>query len=381
MRRKTNTCTKKLVSVFAVLLFLITNQHAYATFSISTKTPFNSSSHVFDFQSTTKNTRIHEDTIYYPKKVKDSSSSSPQHQTWSMNLDGTNRKVLLEGSFAKNIIPYNGSLYYMPTTPSLDQYSLGLRRRDLSTAETSWIFEDSIANFQIFDGEIYCVKEFSGFYLRCNCQGKQPDMLCQKSTYRYIFKHNHRTFVFEDTPYQYNVSKNFQVSLLDSSSNSKQVLSNHGYNYITFQDNLYYINVVDQKIYQTSLTTLESTILSDIQATNMRLDEHYIYFVNCEMGLLRPEYNYYRMDHSGQNITYICPLKDIQLPLGVNEKSYHIIGKYLVEIADRGKITGLKSLPYGGIVRLVTKDAVYYTYSLDATSENTEMGIFKISSE
>jgi hypothetical protein len=381
MSRKTTEYTKKIVSLLAIFLLLLTNQHVYAISSNSPIQSLNPSPRVFDFQHLSKNICIHEDTIFYPKKIKERHSETSQHQTWSMNLDGSNRKVLLEGSFAKNMIPYNESLYYIPTTPSLDHYSLGVRKRDLSTSEASWIFQDSIANFQIIDGEIFCVKEFSGFYLRCNCKGKKPGLVCQNSSYRYIFQHNQRTFVFEDTPYQYNVSENYRVSLLDSSTDSKQVLSPHGYNYIALQDTLYYINILDQKIYQTSLTTLESTILSDIQATNMRLDEQYIYFVNCEMGLLRPEYNYYRMDHNGQNITYICPLKDVQLPLGMNEKSYHIMGKYLVEILDRGKFTVLKSIPYGGIVRLVTKDYVYYTYSLDPTSENTEMGIYTISSD
>ncbi|MDD4028542.1 MAG: hypothetical protein PHI40_05690 [Caldisericia bacterium] len=372
--------SKRIFVLFAILSLSISNLPVYAIPSITTQYKNDENIDVYDFQCGLKNTFIYGDTLFYPKKIKSTSLSSIECQTWSMNLDGTNRKVLLEGSFARNIIPREKELYYIPTSPSLDQYSLGVRKIDMSTRKSSWVLEESISNFQIIDEKLFCVKDFSGFYFLCNCRGNDPSVICQRSTYRYIHQHNRRTFVFENTPYSYNVCQNFRVSLLDTSLNTTQLIASEGYDFLAYQDDMYYIDIKDQKIHKSSLTTLETCILSDIQATNMRMDEHYIYFVNCEMGLLRPEYHYYRMDHDGEDLTYICLLEDTQLPLGIKEKSYHIVGQTLVEINDQGQKRELETIPYGGTVRMVTNEAVYYTYSLDSTSENTEMGVYKITS-
>jgi hypothetical protein len=334
--------------------------------------------HIFDFQSIDQNIAIHNDRIVYPRKIHKEFSDEIAYQTWSMNFDGSNKKVLLCGSFARNIAFSEHDIFYSPTNPSLRSFSQGIRKTNMDTNQTSWVLNESIGNFQLSDQMIFCLQKFSGFYICCNCKGKEPTIICQNPTYKKLFRHNQYCFVFEDTDYEKNVSANYKVSLLQPNTQKTQTLADAGYNFFTDNTCLYFINIKDQKIYRTNLENFQVQPLCDKKATSFRMDDQYIYFVNCEMGLLRPEYQYYRIAHNGENLTYICSLPDNQLPMGIHEKSYHIVGKFLYEIHDDGTQIKRIKIPYGGNVLLVTENAVYYTYSTEPTGMNTDVDVIQI---
>lgn len=335
---------------------------------------------IFDFQSIDENIAINNEKIVYPRRFKQKNSEEITYQTWIMNLDGSKKQVLLPGTYAKNIAFTENCIYYSPTNPSSRSFSFGIRKTDLETHKTSWIFNEAIGNFQLSEQMLLCLQRNNGFYLECNCKGKNPTVVCQSSSYKKLFQHNQYCFVFEETDYENNVSTNFKVSLLQPNSKKTQTLADAGYNFFADNQFLYYVNIKDQILCRTDLSTLHSQPLTTKTVTSFRMDEQFIYFINCEMGLLRPEYHYYRADHNGENVTYICSLPDSQLPLGCNEKSYHIIGKFLFEIHDNGTMEKRIKIPYGGNVLLVTQDAVYYSYATESTGMNTDVDVLHLNS-
>ncbi|HPJ12396.1 MAG TPA: hypothetical protein PLV00_03245 [Caldisericia bacterium] len=335
---------------------------------------------IFDFQSIDRNIAIHNEKVIYPRKLKQKSSYEPVYQTWIMNVDGSKKQVLLPSSYARNIDFSENCIFYSPANPTSRSFSFGIRKTNLDTQKTSWILNEAIGNFQISDQVLLCLQRNNGFYLQCNCKGKNPTVVCQSSSYKKLFQHNQYCFVFEETDYENNVSTNYTVGLLQPNSRKTKILVDAGYNFFADSNFLYYINIEDQILYRTDLETFQNQSLSTRTVTSFRMDERYIYFMNCEMGILRPEYHYYRADHNGENVTYICSLPDCQLPMGFNEKSYHIMGRFLFEIHDDGTMKKRMKIPYGGNVLLITEDSVYYSYALEPTGMNTDIGVLHLNS-
>ncbi len=380
-----NNRTKKYIQLiisksFPIFLALLITQPVFLPLSVTAlkQVDRGKEAEIFDFQSIDRNIAIHNEKIVYPRKLKQKSSSESVYQTWVMNLDGSRKQVLLPSSYARNIAFTENCIFYSPTYPSSRSFSFGIRKTDLDTHKTTWVFNEAIGNFQLRDQNILCLQRNNGFYLQCNCKGKNPTVVCQSSSYEMLFQHNQYCFVFEETDYENNVSANFKVGLLQPDSKKTKILADAGYNFFADSKFLYYIDIKDQLLYRTCLETFQKQSLLSTTLTSFRMDEQYIYFMNCEMSLLRPEYRYFRADHNGENVTYICSLPDNQLPLGYNEKSYHILGKFLFEIHDDGTMKKRMKIPYGGNVLLVTEDAVYYSYAMESTGMNTDMGVLRL---
>jgi hypothetical protein len=376
-RNSIKALTQKSFIVILVLIFML--QILIPFPSTAREYQFKKSeTQIFDFQSIDQNIAIYNNQIVYPRKIYKRFPDEIVYQTWSMNINGSNKKVLLHGSFARNIAFSDNDIFYSPTNPTLRRFSQGIRKTNLITNQTSCIFNEAISNFQLNDQMLFCLQKSSGFYLSCNCKSKETSIICQSSSYKKLFRHNQYCIVFEDTDYENNVSTNYKASILQLKTRKTQTLTDAGYNFFADNTFLYYIDIKDQKIYRTDFETFQDQPLCNIAATSFRMDEQYIYFINCEMGLLRPEYRYYRITQNGENLTYICSLPDHQLPLGIQEKSYHILGEFLYEIHDDGTKTKRIEIPNGGRVLLVTKDAVYYTHATESTGMNTDVDVLHL---